>query len=205
MSMWMCIAGSTNYTRESANQSLWQSLARYGCAITWSPCCFTELPVCLNTDPVLPPPLHPSPNPSRPPNSVGPVPGRPVPGHGWSWPGSGSWGVVRREKRRPHPDLAQRRLRVHQEPRPQSGQGQRPGDQTGSQSRAPTHRPQARLATALSSERKRKSISLAAAALITFLTVSSRRTEKKKVFSLTLINRARYYGWSDLGKLGIST
>lgn len=53
MSMWMCIVGSTNYTRENVNQSLWQSLARYGCRVTPSPCCFTELPVRLNADPVL--------------------------------------------------------------------------------------------------------------------------------------------------------
>lgn len=28
---------------------------------------------------------------------------------------------------------------------------------------------------------------------------------KKKFFLLTLVNRAHYYGWNDLGKLGIST
>lgn len=159
--MFICSAGSTNYTRESVNRSLWPSLARYGCYISWSPCCFIELVLTLILS-------------SSTPDSVGPVPGRPVPWHGRSWPGSGGWGVVRRQERRPHPDLAQRRLRVHQEPRPQSGQGQRPGDQTGSQSRALTHRPQARPATALSSERKRKSISLPTAPLITFLTASSK-------------------------------
>lgn len=59
---------------------------------------------------------------------VGPVPGRPVSRHGRPRSRPGGGGVVCREERRPHPDRAQRWLRLHKEPGPESGQVERPGD-----------------------------------------------------------------------------
>lgn len=80
------------------------------------------------------------------------VPGRPVSRHGRPRSRSGGRGVVRREKRRPHPDLAQRRLRLHEEPGSESGQDERPGDQASHKSRKHPDCPEACFSTALSSE-----------------------------------------------------
>lgn len=43
--------------------------------------------------------------------------------------------MVRREERRPDPDLTQRRLRLHQEPGPEGGQNEHPGEQASHKSR----------------------------------------------------------------------
>lgn len=86
---------------------------------------------------------------------VGSVPGRPVPRHGRPRPRPGGRGVVCRQERRPHPHLPQRRLRLHEEPRPEGGEGERPGDQAGHKSGEHLDRPEARLPaclTALSGE-----------------------------------------------------
>lgn len=83
---------------------------------------------------------------------VGSVPGRPVPRHGRPRSRLGGRGVVRREERGPHPDLAQRWLRLHEEPGPESGQDERPGEQAGHESGKHLDRPEARFSAALSSE-----------------------------------------------------
>lgn len=86
---------------------------------------------------------------------VGSVPGRPVPRHGRPRPRPGGRGVVCRQERRPHPHLPQRRLRLHEEPRPEGGEGERPGDQAGHKSGEHLDRPEACLPaclTALSGE-----------------------------------------------------
>lgn len=149
-----------------------------------------------------------------PPSSVGPVPGRPVPRHGRARPRSGGRGVVRRQKRRPHPDLTQRRLRLHEEPRPESGQDQRPGDQAGAQSRTHPDCAEARLSAALRSERKRKDAShfLLYAhhfshwrKLFTLAAASSRKKCCHSAFFVDSIFRSHYYGWNNLAKLWIST
>lgn len=96
-------------------------------------------PPLLMTFPASPPPVR-------------SVPGRPVSRHGRPRSRSGGRGVVRREKRRPHPDLAQRRLRLHEEPGSESGQDERPGDQASHKSRKHPDCPEACFSTALSSE-----------------------------------------------------
>lgn len=83
---------------------------------------------------------------------VGPVPGRPVSRHGRPRSFPGGRRVVCWKERRPHPDLAQRRLRFHQEPRPESGQDERPGDQASAKSRNHLNCPEACYSTVLSGE-----------------------------------------------------
>lgn len=61
--------------------------------------------------------------------SVRPVSGWLVPGYGWSGPSPGGWGVVWWQERRPHLNLPQEWLRSRQEPRIQSGQKERFGQQ----------------------------------------------------------------------------
>lgn len=60
--------------------------------------------------------------------------------------------MVRREKRRPHPDLAQRRLRLHEEPRSESGEVERPGDQASHEGRNHLDCPETRFSTAFGRE-----------------------------------------------------
>lgn len=60
--------------------------------------------------------------------------------------------MVRGQERRPHPDLAQRWLRLHQEPGPESDQEEHPGEQAGAKSRKRPHHTEARASTVLSSE-----------------------------------------------------
>lgn len=83
---------------------------------------------------------------------VGSVPGRPVPRHSRAWSRPGGRGVVRREERRPHPDLTQRWIRLHEEPRSESGQDERLGDQASLKSRKHPDCPEACFSSALSSE-----------------------------------------------------
>ena len=55
-------------------------------------------------------------------SSVGPVPGRLVPRHSWTWPCPGGWGVVWGQERWSNPYLSQEWLRTRQKPWVQGGQ-----------------------------------------------------------------------------------
>lgn len=63
------------------------------------------------------------------PLAVGPLPGRPVPGHGGAGARHGTRGVAGGPQRRPHPGVPEGRLRAPQEPRIQSGEEERAGVQ----------------------------------------------------------------------------
>lgn len=62
--------------------------------------------------------------------SVGPLPGRPVPGHSRAWARHGAWGVAGRPRWRSNSGVLEGRLCAAKEPRAQSGEEERAGLQT---------------------------------------------------------------------------
>lgn len=55
--------------------------------------------------------------------------------------------MVRRQERRPNPDLPQRWLRLNQEPGPEGGENQHPGEQASHKSRKHPYHPETRFST----------------------------------------------------------